>query len=350
MNYKEYLSKIKPVDMTLEKDIQKKLDSLTKPLGALGRLEETAKKYCLIKGTSTPILKEKVIFVLAGDHGVVEEGVSAYPQEVTQQMVLNFLGGGAGINVLAKHAGARVVVADFGVKGKIKNEILKIKKVNEGTKNMAKGPAMSKEEAEKSIEYGIELAEEEMKNGIDIIGIGEMGIGNTTPASAITSIITGSPVEDVTGRGTGIDEKGLEKKIETIKKALDINKPDKNDGMDLLTKVGGYEIGGMAGIILAAAVKKIPVVIDGFISSSAALIAYQLNKDIKDYLIASHCSVEQGHKAILNYLGLSPLLDLNLRLGEGTGSALGVGLVEASIKILNEMATFDSAGVSNKDE
>ncbi len=350
MKYNDYIQEIKPIDMKLEKEIQGKLDNLTKPLGSLGRLEEIAKKYCLIRQTASPVLKNKVIFVLAGDHGIVEEGVSAFPQEVTQQMVLNFLNGGAGINVLSKHVGAKVVVADLGVKGDIQNEQLKNKKVNKGTQNMANGPAMTEEEAVQAIETGIDLAEEEIKNGMDLLGIGEMGIGNTTPASAITSVITGAPVEDITGRGTGIDDKGLENKIETIKKVLDINKPDKNDGLDVLSKVGGYEIGGMAGIILSAAKNNIPVIIDGFISSSAALIAFQLNPNIKDYLIASHQSVEKGHKIILDHLGLSALLDLDLRLGEGTGSALGMSLVEAGIKIYNEMATFESAGVSEKDE
>ncbi len=350
MNYKEYLSAIKPVGRELENKIQSKLNNLTKPLGSLGRLEEIAKKYCLIRQTTSPILKNKVIFVLAGDHGIVEEGVSAFPQEVTQQMVFNFINGGAGINVLSKHIGAKVVVADLGVKGDIQNEQLKNKKVNQGTQNMAKGPAMTEEEAVQAIENGIDLAEEEINNGMDILGIGEMGIGNTTPASAITSAITGAPVENITGRGTGIDDKGLENKIEIIKKVLHINKPDKNDGLDVLLKVGGYEIGGMTGIILSAAKNNIPVIIDGFISSSAALIAYQLNPNIKDYLIASHQSVEKGHKIILDHLSLSPLLDLDLRLGEGTGSALGMSLVEAGIKIYNEMATFESAGVSEKDE
>ncbi len=350
MKLKECLEKIKAVDFSLEEEIQRKLDKLTKPLGSLGRLEEIAKRYCLIRKTSFPNLKDKVIFTLAGDHGVVAEGVSAYPQEVTPQMVLNFMDGGAGINILAGHAGVRVVIADMGVKERLKvgGGRLKVKKIGFGTKNMAKEPAMTLKEAVKSIEAGIELVEEEMDKGLDIIGTGDMGIGNTTPSSAIVSAITGAETEKVTGRGTGIDDEMLNNKIRVIKKALETNKPDGKDGIDVLQKVGGFEIGGLAGVILAGAANKIPVVIDGFISGAAALIAYSLEPKVKEYLIAAHCSVEQGHKIILEYLGLNPLLDFNLRLGEGTGAALGIIMVEAGVKILNEMATFESAGVSER--
>jgi nicotinate-nucleotide--dimethylbenzimidazole phosphoribosyltransferase len=264
-------------------------------------------------------------------------------------MVYNFLRGGAGINVLARHVGARVVVVDMGVACDLKpHKDLVIKKVSYGTKNMVKGPAMSKSEAVKSLENGIEVFEEEFVNGIDIAGTGDMGIGNTTPSSAITSVITGKPVENVTGRGTGIDDETLSDKIEVIKKAIRVNKPNAKDAIDILSKVGGFEIGGLAGIILAAASRKIPVVIDGFISGAAALIAYKLVPEVKNYMIAAHCSVEKGHRAILDYIGLNPLLDLNLRLGEGTGSALGMSIVEASIKILTQMATFKDGGVSEK--
>ena len=266
-------------------------------------------------------------------------------------MVYNFLNGGAGINVLANYVGARVIVVDMGVAEKLKAQSSKLKtfkdkKINYGTKNMAKGSAMTRLEAIKSIETGIELFEEEMVNGIDIIGTGEMGIGNTTPSSAITAVFTRKPVEDITGRGTGIDEQGLKNKIRIIKEALKINNPNPEDPIDVLAKVGGFEIGGLAGIILAAAFHKVPVVIDGFISGAAALIAYQLEPKVKDYMIAAHCSVEKGHRIILDYIGLKPLLDLDLRLGEGTGAALGISIVEAGVKILTQMATFQSAGVS----
>lgn len=354
---KEVINKIEAIDHSLAEATQKRLDNLTKPQGSLGRLEELAKKIVEITKSESPPMRNKVIFTLAGDHGVVEEGVSAYPKEVTLQMVYNFIGGGAGINVLAKHVGARVVVVDIGVAEKLKisarggkTEKLKIKKINYGTKNMARGPAMTKDEAVRSIEGGIEIFEEELPNGIDIIGTGDMGIGNTTPSSAIASVFTGSSVEEVTGRGTGINDDTLKNKIAVIKKAIKINNPDPQDAIDVLSKVGGFEIGGLAGVILASASRRIPVVIDGFISGAAALIAYHLEPKVKDYLIAAHCSVERGHRLILDHLGLAPLLDLNLRLGEGTGAALGINLIEAAIKIITQMATFKSAGVSQKSD
>lgn len=351
MSLEKCLAKIESVDLSIYEKIQKKLDFLTKPQGSLGRLEEMAKKYCLIKNTLHPVLKNKVIFTLAGDHGVVKEGVSAFPQDVTPQMVLNFIAGGAGINVIANHINARVIVSDIGVKEELKIEspFFKNKKICKGTKNMAEGPAMTREEAVKSLEAGIQLVEEELETGVDIIGTGDMGIGNTTPSSAIVAAVTGSGVEEVTGRGTGIDGEAMRLKIEVIKKALDINKPDIEDGIDVLSKVGGFEIGGIAGVILSGAANKIPVVIDGFISGAAALIAYKIEPKVKDYLIAGHSSVERGHNIMLDYIGLEPLLDLDLRLGEGTGAALGISLVEAGVKILNEMATFESAGVSEKE-
>ncbi|MBN1384249.1 MAG: nicotinate-nucleotide--dimethylbenzimidazole phosphoribosyltransferase [Elusimicrobia bacterium] len=362
----EKIKNIQPLDKNIFKQTQNRLDNLTKPQGSLGRLEELAKQITAITEKENPVLEKKTIFTLAGDHGIVDEGVSAYPKEVTLQMVYNFIKGGAGINVLAKHIGAKVVVADLGVASKLqitndKSQRFRDKKINYGTKNFAKGPAMSKEEAVKSIETGMELVEEELAGGvdpeesrrdlyrIDIIGTGDMGIGNTTPSSAITSVICSVPVEEVTGRGTGINDKALKNKISAIKKGIEINKPDAKNGIDVLSKVGGYEIGGLAGIILAGAIHRIPVVIDGFISGAAALLAYTIQPITKDYLIASHCSVEQGHSIILKHLGLKPILDLNLRLGEGTGAALAISIAEASCKILTQMATFQNAGVSTKN-
>ncbi|MFH1046479.1 MAG: nicotinate-nucleotide--dimethylbenzimidazole phosphoribosyltransferase [Candidatus Omnitrophota bacterium] len=347
------ISKIKPLDHRLAEKAQERLDNLTKPQGSLGRLEELAKKIVAITGKQSPLLKHKVIFTLAADHGVVEEGVSAFPQAVTAQMIENFLSGGAGINVLAAHVGARIVVVDMGVAGKpkaksLKRKSFKDKRIAWGTKNMAIGPAMTKQEAMESLEKGIEAFAEEWPRGIDIIGTGDMGIGNTTAAAAIAACFTRQPVEAVTGRGTGIDDRTLAIKIEAIKRALKVNRPDPNDALDVLSKVGGFEIGGLAGIILAAAAARVPVVVDGFISGAAALIAYKLEPQVKDYLIAAHCSVEKGHKLILDYLGLKPLLNLNLRLGEGTGAALGISLAEAGVKIMTQMATFKSAGVSQR--
>ena len=337
---------IERVDFSLGKKTQTRLDNLTKPRGSLGRLEELAREVVEITRDKNPSLKNKVIFIMAGDHGVVAEGVSAFPQEVTPQMVYNFLRGGAGINVLAKHIGAKVVVVDMGVSADLEPQPkLIIKKINYGTKNMTKGPAMTEQEAVRSIEAGIEVFEDEFKKGVDIVGIGDMGIGNTTPSSAITAVVTGKTVEEVTGRGTGIDDKALAHKAGVINKAIEINKPNPKDALDVLAKVGGFEIGGLTGVILGAAAKKTPVVIDGFISGAAALIAYCLEPKVKDYLIAAHCSVEKGHKAILDFIGLEPILDLNLRLGEGTGACLGINIVEAGTKILTEMATFKDAGV-----
>jgi nicotinate-nucleotide--dimethylbenzimidazole phosphoribosyltransferase len=264
-------------------------------------------------------------------------------------MVLNFLRGGAGINVLGRHVGARIIVVDMGVASDIEpHTALVSRKIAYGTQNMARGPAMSREQAINSIKVGLEIVENEVKKGLDIVGTGDMGIGNTTPSSAITAAMTGEKVEKVTGRGTGIDDKQLAHKVEVIERALEVNKPNADDAIDVLAKVGGFEIGGLCGVILGAAAHRIPVVIDGFVSGAAALIAVGLSPTAKDYLIASHCSVEIGHKAILKYLGLKPILDLELRLGEGTGAALGIFLVEAAAKVLAEMATFAEAGVAGK--
>ncbi len=350
---KETLNEIRKPDSTLSKGIQRRLDNLTKPKGSLGRLEEIAVQIAEITGKENPPIKNKVIFTMAGDHGVTEEGVSAYPKEVTSQMVYNFIRGGAGINVLAKQAGARVIVVDMGIDGKLKIEEkdahnFRSRKINSGTRNMVKGPAMSRQEAIESIKAGIEVFEEESRNGIDIAGIGEMGIGNTTSASAIACIFTGNKIEELTGRGTGINDSALRNKIKIIKKAIKINNPDSEDAIDVLSKVGGFEIGGMAGVILAAAKSRVPIVIDGFISSAAALIAYRLKPEVKGYMIAAHRSVEKGHRAILESIGLNPLLNLGLRLGEGTGAALAMNIIEASIKTLNEMATFQEAEVSGE--
>ncbi len=345
----QVITNIKPLDEKAMVEARMRQDSLTKPQGSLGQLESVSIQIAGIKGNPRPRITHKVILTLAGDHGVTKDGVSAYPSEVTPQMVYNFLRGGAAINVLARHIGARVVVADLGVASVFeRHPELKDRKVAMGTRSMAAGPAMSREEAIRSIEVGIELVEEELTKGVDILGTGDMGIGNTTASSAITAAITGAEIVAVTGRGTGLDNKGWERKVKVIQKALDINQPDPKDAIDVLSKVGGFEIGGIAGVILAGANHRIPVVIDGFISGAAALIAAILSPQVKPYLVASHQSAEQGHRILLEYLGLKPLLNLDLRLGEGTGAALGIFLVEASLKILGEMATFSEAGVSEK--
>lgn len=343
---------------------QKRLDNLTKPLGSLGRLEEFARRLVAITENTMPLLDKKVIFTFAGDHGVVEEDVSAFPKEVTRQMVFNFLNGGAGINVLARHAGADVVVVDIGVDYEFTEVTLAVaqnkkagaspsttfisKKIVSGTKNMRKGPAMTREDAERCIAVGIELAEEYAKKGYRIFGTGDMGIANTTPSSAIAAVLTGKTVSEVTGKGTGISDEGLKNKIKVIEDAISLNKPEPKDPIDVLSKVGGAEIGGIAGLVIGAASKRVPVVIDGFISTAGALIAYCIEPKTKDYMFAAHNSVEIGHKAMLEKIGLKPILDLDLRLGEGTGAALAMLIIEAGLKIYKEMATFGEAGVSEK--
>ncbi len=348
---KETIKKIELPDPGLLEKAQAKLDDLTKPQGSLGRLEELAKQMVSITGNLAPTIDKKAVLVMAGDHGVVRDGVSAYPQEVTMQMVLNFLGEGAAINVLAKHIGAGVQVVDMGVASDFEpNPKLLDKKIAMGTENMTEGPAMTEEQAVSTLEAGIEVAEMMIGNGYNIIATGDMGIGNTTPSSAITSVICNIKVEEVTGLGTGIDSEGLARKIEAIKKAISVNKPDPEDGINVLSKVGGFEIGGIAGVILGCAAHRIPVVIDGFISSAGALIAYAIEPKCAYYMIPSHCSVEKGHRIALEHLGLKPLFDFDMRLGEGTGAAIGISITEAAVKILNEMATFSSAGVSEKNE
>ncbi len=346
----ETISLIKPPDPRIMENAQARLDDLTKPRGSLGRLEELAKQIAGITGSLKPALDRKAVLVMAGDHGVAQEGVSAYPREVTMQMVLNFLAGGAAINVLARHIGAEVYVVDMGVAaGFDPHPGLIDRKVASGTASMTSGPAMDKKQAVISIEGGIGAAGALIDNGFNIIGAGDMGIGNTTAASAITSVICGADAGMVTGLGTGIEASGLEKKIKTIEKAISINNPDPGDGIDVLSKVGGFEIGGIAGAILCCAARNIPVVIDGFISTAGALIANAVEPGSSAYMIPSHCSVERGHRIALSHLGLKPLFDLDMRLGEGTGAAIGISIAEAAVKIMDEMATFSSAGVSGKE-
>jgi nicotinate-nucleotide--dimethylbenzimidazole phosphoribosyltransferase len=341
---------IQPLDQAAMETARARQDRLTKPPGSLGRLEEISIQVAGITGQAQPIIIEngKVVITCAGDHGVVAQGVSAYPQEVTPQMVYNFLNGGAAINVLAQHVGARVVVVDVGVAADFEPQPgLVVKKVAHGTADMTKRPAMSRKQAVQAIEAGIEVVENEMARGLSIVATGDMGIGNTTPSSAIVAAITGLPVAEVTGRGTGIDDKQLVRKAAVIEKALALNQPDPSDALDVLSKVGGFEIGAIAGVILGAAAHRIPVVIDGFISTAGALIAGGLAPLVRDYMVAAHTSTEVGHCAMLEHLGLTPCLDFDLRLGEGTGAALVLSVVEAACKILNEMATFESAGVSD---
>lgn len=344
------LARIKPVNPALLAAAQTKLDNKTKPLGSLGRLEEFARRVAAISSSMTPDLAKKVIYTFAGDHGVVAEGVSAFPKEVTPQMVFNFLSGCAGVNVLARHAGAEVRVVDMGVDfdfGALPGLI--DRKIARGTKNLAQGPAMSRAEAVAALEAGITLALDAQAEGVAILGTGDMGIGNTTPSSAIIAAFSGVSVRELTHRGTGINDEALEKKIAAIEKGLAVNRPDPQDPIDVLAKVGGFEIAGIAGLVLGAAAAGIPVVIDGFISTAGALIASELHPSVKEYIFAAHKSVEIGHTFMLQRMGAEPILDLGLRLGEGTGAALAMTLIEAGVKVLGEMASFAEAGVSEAD-
>jgi len=345
----EAISSIRSLDVRAARQARERQDRLTKPAGSLGRLEALSVQLAGITGRPLPSIKHKVIVTMAGDHGVVAEGVSAFPQEVTPQMVLNFLHGGAAINVLARHVGARVVVVDMGVAAELGSHPgLVDRKVARGTADMARGPAMTREQAVQAVEAGIAIVEDEIARGLDIVGTGDMGIGNTTPSAAIAAAITGQPAAMVVGRGTGVDDAGLARKIAVVEQALAVNRPDPKDALDVLAKVGGFEIGGLAGVILGAAAHRRPVVVDGFISGAAAIIAAGLAPQVRPYLIGAHRSQERGHRAMLRWLGLRPLVGLDMRLGEGTGAALGIFLAEAASKVLGEMATFGEAGVSEK--
>jgi nicotinate-nucleotide--dimethylbenzimidazole phosphoribosyltransferase len=328
---------------------QRHLDQLTKPPGSLGRLEEVAVALAALTG-GPPRVDHPVVFVLGADHGVTAEGVSAYPQVVTAQMLENFLRGGAAINVLARQVGARVVVADFGVAtpGPVVAGLVD-RRLGLGTANLARGPAMSRQQATAGIEAGVGLVEAAAADGADLVVTGEMGIGNTTSASAITAVFTGAEPEAVTGRGTGVDEAGWRRKVEVVRRAIALNRPEPSDPVDVLAKVGGFEIAGLVGIVLAGAARRLPVVLDGFIAGAAALVAVALAPATRHALFAAHRSAEPGHLLMLQHLGLRPYLDLSLRLGEGTGGALFVSLARAAAALYAEMATFKSAGVSSSE-
>ena len=326
---------------------QARLDSLTKPVGSLGRLEDVAACYLAMTGRVSAPRLDPVVFTLAADHGVTVEGVSAYPQSVTAQMVKNFVHGGAAVNVLARHAGASVCVVDMGVAEDLgPYDGFLNHKIAYGTRNFLREPAMSREQALQSIQIGMDLAKAACADGKNLIAVGEMGIGNTTSSAAIVSVLTGQSVADVTGRGTGVDDRTLRRKIAVVEQALHVQHPDPADALEVLTKVGGFEIGGMAGLMLGAASCRVPVVLDGFITGASALLAVALEPRCREYLMASHLSQEPGHRIVLDHLRLDPLLDLRMRLGEGTGACLAVTLIHAALKIYGEMATFEEARVS----
>lgn len=363
--YKETLEAIEPLEKTsdvykkLEKEIDNHLNDLTKPQGSLGKLEELAKRFCFIQNSSSPRLQKKAIAVFAADHGVAVEGVSAYPSEVTAQMVLNMLAGGAAINVLSRHGGIKNYIVDVGVNASddffknfsaLDNTNLKFieSKIMRGSNNFLQAAAMSEEQTIQAMEVGIQTARELARDGVDIVGTGEMGIGNTSSAAALLAVLLPASVAEVTGRGTGIDEQVLAKKISVIEAAIDFHKDSLSSPLQILRRLGGLEIAAICGFILSAASQRMAIVVDGFISSAAALTAMRLVPAVKDYLFFSHLSAELGHKKFMVVENISPILNLGMRLGEGSGAALAVSIIEASVKVYNEMATFSSAGVSGE--
>ena len=351
MSLSEIISGIERVDKDFIEQARRRTGQLVMPQRALGELHVIGERLCGIQRTLTPSVNKKAFLVMAGDHGIAGSGVSAYPQVVTGEMLKTFLRGGAGINVLSRQIGAQVIVMDMGIIPDIPQQTSKgnrliVRKIARGTEDFSKGPAMTKDQAESAILKGYEAAKELFEEGLEILGTGDMGIGNTSPSSAIGAVITRTPMERMTGRGTGIDDSGLQRKCETIKKGIEINNPKPEDPLDVLSKVGGFEIGAIAGAILAAAFFKKPVVVDGFISGAGALIAHGLCPAVTEYMFAGHQSAEQGHKIMLDYLGLSPILNLGMRLGEGTGAALAMYIIEAGARIIKEVLTFEEAEVS----
>ena len=347
----EAIDRIQPADASAMALAEERQGSLTKPPGSLGRLEEISIRLAGIFGTDRPSIGGRAVIVAAGDHGVVAQGVTGYPQEVTAQMVLNFLSGGAAISVMCRHLGIRQVIVNAGVAADLPpHPELRSLRIGSGTADISQGPAMSSGQARQCLETGINLASEAVDSGADLLATGDMGIGNTTASSAITSASTGVPPEETTGEGTGRTPEELQHKIAVVKRILEVNAPDPTDGIDLLAKVGGFEIGVLAGVILGTAMRRRAVIVDGFISGAAALIAQATCPASRDYMFASHVSAERGHRVALFSLGLTPLFDLGMRLGEGTGAALAMPIVEVAAATLSEMATFAEAGVSDREQ
>lgn len=341
-------SAIAAPDREIAAQTQRLLDVKTKPRGSLGKLEQLACRVAAIRGVARPALPTKAIVVMAADHGIANEGVSAFPQAVTRQMLLNFAGGGAAINVLSRQAGARLFVADLGVIEPLDGASnVRSFRIGPGTRNFLREPAMTREQAVRALEAGIDVANELIDQGVDLVGLGEMGIANTTSASALTVAFTGASVEDVTGRGTGIDDATLLHKRDVIARSVALHGPNFSDGVETVAKLGGFEIAGLAGVAIGCAARRVPVIVDGFISSVAALVAAKIAPLAKASMLSSHRSVEGGHRHVLAALDLEPMFDLDLRLGEGTGAALAIQWVEAALRILNEMSTFEAAGVSD---
>ena len=347
MTLEAVLKEVRPADEEVAQRARARHDQLTKPPGSLGKLEPLGVRLAAIYGTPKPLVRAKGVAVFAADHGVTAAGVSAYPQAVTAQMVMNFLRGGAALNALAGVAGASLTVVDVGVAADLGTHTsLLTRKIAYGTKNMVDEPAMTLEEARGACEVGIEVADTLIREGATLLAGGEMGIGNTTAAAALTAVFTGKRVEAVTGRGTGVDDEKLRHKVFVIEQALAKHQPDPAEPLEALAQVGGLEVAALTGFYLASAARRIPVVLDGFIATSAALVAAALNSDVKDYLFASHLSQEPGHKRQLKHLHLEPLFEFDMRLGEGSGAVLAFGILESAAAVLSQMATFAEAGVA----
>ncbi|MBF7084561.1 nicotinate-nucleotide--dimethylbenzimidazole phosphoribosyltransferase [Desulfallas sp. Bu1-1] len=350
MLLKQTVDGIGELDRNAMAQARERMDNLIKPPGSLGQLEQIAVKLAGITGNPRPRIGKRSVIVMAGDHGVVEEGVSAAPQDVTWQMLPAFVNGVAGIGVLARHAGASITVVDIGVAADVDIPGVQKRRVRSGTGNIANGPAMTREDAVAALETGIDVALAEIERGATLLALGDMGIGNTTPSSAILAALGGYSATEVTGRGTMINDEVLERKRRAVDRALEVNRPDPADGLDVLSKVGGLEIAGLAGVVLACASRRVPVLVDGFITGAAALIAAAIAPGAKQFMLASHLSGEPGHRLMLELLDLEPLLYMGMRLGEGTGAALAMHIVEAACRVLDEMVTFQEAGVMDLEE
>lgn len=344
---RELLGAIKPLDENAMAKAKERMDRLTKPLGSLGRLEEIAVRVAGITGTPLPNVENKAVIVFAADHGVVAQGVSLYPREVTAQMVMNFTRGGAAISVLSRHCNAKLIVVDVGVAAELtRHDGLILRKVAWGTRDISSEPAMTHEQALEAINVGIEVTKMLINDGVRMIALGDMGIGNTTPSAAIAAVLMGKQPRDVTGRGTGLDDERYKHKVAVIEAALNLHRPNPNDPIEVLTKVGGLEIAALVGTVIACAAERIPVVLDGFITTAAAALAFKMQPLVREYMFAGHLSMEPGHRLLLDWLALEPMLNFNMRLGEGTGAVLAMHLIDAACKVLSQMATFDEAGVS----
>jgi nicotinate-nucleotide--dimethylbenzimidazole phosphoribosyltransferase len=355
MNLAEIVNNIQPVDRNWMVKARERTAQLVMPARALGRLHEISERLCSIQKTLKPSIGRKAVLVMAGDHGIAGEGVSAYPQEVTGAMVQTFLAGGAGINAVCRHVNADVYVVDMGIIPVLDERTLPnpdrliTRKIAPGTADFSLGPAMSAPQAEQALLQGYQITSDLIRDGVELIGTGDMGIGNTTPSAAIGTVICGTALADMVGPGTGLDHEGISRKGVMIQRGIDTNQPDPANGLDVLAKIGGFEIGGIAGCILAGAYHQRPVVIDGFISTAGALIAHAICPAVTDYLFAGHCSEEPGHRHMLKYLNLDPILNLGMRLGEGTGSALAMSMMDAALRVFTEVMTFAEAGVAGKE-